>query len=296
MLDGQGTGIVAALGSAASWSLGTLLFNRVERLSAFALTLVKGVMSVALLAALAFAVERAGGLDALSFAYLAASGVLGIAIADTLFFAALQSIGPRALVLVSTLGQVFTVLLAVVLLGEPIGPRELGGVALVLAGVAAGVFPDPSAPRTQSARGILLGIASVLCMSVSAILTKQGVRSASTVDATLVRMAAGTAGMVVVGALTGQLGPWLAPVRHTAVLGQLFVAVCVITFGGFWLTVVAFKYSTVTVASSLIATEPLFILPLSALFLRERITTRAVTGAAVATAGVVVLCTSGGGP
>ncbi len=288
-------GVSAALGSAVSWSVGALLFKRLgEQLSSYAMTAIKGLMSVALLGAAALLVKDDGNLDGAACAYLAASGVLGITLADTLFFAALQSLGARPVVLLSTLGQVFTVMLAVVLLGERIGLQQWGGIALILAGVTVGMYPGPSAPHATSLRGVLLGVGSMVCMAASVILTKKGVASISTLHATLIRMIAGTAGIFLVGAATGRLRRWVAPIQGATLMRQFFLAVCVITFGGFWLTTVAFKFTSVAVASSLIATEPLFILPLSAVFLSERITLLSVAGAVLATMGVVTLCTSGG--
>lgn len=293
MIDSTAIGVCAALGSAASWSVGALLFNNMtERLSSFAMTLVKGAMSIALLSALSLFIPWSVEVDRGSYLLLATSGILGISLADTLFFAALRSLGARSIVLLSTVGQVFTVALAVALLGERIGVQEWIGIGLVLTGVTVGVLPGESAQRSPSLSGILLGLGSMLAMAISVILTKRGVASVSTVHATLIRMISGTAGILVLGLATGRVREWMAPVRGMALIKQLFVAVCVITFGGFWLTIVAFKFTSVAIASSLISTEPLFILPLSVIFLKERVTPRSVVGAVVATAGVATLLTA----
>ena len=134
---------------------------------------------------------------------------------------------------------------------------------------------------------------SVLSMSVSVILTKKGLDGVSTVYATLIRMLAGTLGMLLIGILTLRLKKWVTPFGNRSLVVRFVVAVCVITIGGFWLAVVAFKYTSVAVATSLISTEPVFILPLSVVFLKEKLTTRAVAGAVIAVAGVVALCTIG---
>jgi drug/metabolite transporter (DMT)-like permease len=66
--------------------------------------------------------------------------------------------------------------------------------------------------------------------------------------------------------------------------------VTVVTFGGFWLSLLALKYVEVSIASTLNATEPLFILPLSAIFLKEPITKKALWGTAIALLGILPLC------
>jgi drug/metabolite transporter (DMT)-like permease len=297
LIDPNAVGIAAALGSAASWSVGALLFGRLgESLSSFAMTLVKGALSVVLLGAMTLLMRGYSDIGTQAYSYLALSGLLGIAVSDTFFFSALKELGPRALVLLATLGQVVTVLLAVVFLGERLPVWGWVGIALIVSGIATGVFPEKTREGKSSLRGIVYGLLSVLSMSVSVILTKKGLDGVSTVYATLIRMLAGTLGMLLIGILTLRLKTWVSPFNDRSLMARFLVAVFVITIGGFWLAVVAFKYTSVAIASSLISTEPVFILPLSVVFLKEKLTTRAVAGAVIAVAGVIALCTIGAAP
>ncbi len=294
MIDGNALGAVAALGSAASWSVGALLFSRLgESLSSFAMTLVKGALSVLLLGVFTLLVGGFADIGSQAYWYLALSGLLGIAVSDTFFFSALKELGPRAVVLLATLGQVVTVVLAVVLLGERLPAAAWMGIALIIAGIAIGIFPGEAREGKSSLKGIAFGLISVLSMSVSVILTKMGLDGVSTLYATFIRMLAGTLGMLLLGILTLRLRRWVTPFRDPSLMGRFFVAVAVITLGGFWLAVVAFKYTSVAVANSLISTEPIFILPLSVVFLKEKLTAHAVAGAVIAVAGVVTLVLSG---
>lgn len=294
MIDGNTIGIAAALGSAASWSVGALLFSRLgESLSSFAMTLVKGGISVLLLGLLTLLLGGSSEIGAQAYFYLALSGLLGIALSDTFFFSALKELGPRAIVLLTTIGQVFTVVLAVILLGERLPLNGWIGIAFIVSGIAIGMLPGASGQGRSSSRGIVFGLISVMSMSVSVILTKKGLEGTSTVYATLIRMLAGTLGMLLMGIVTCRLKKWVTPFRDSRLIWKFFLSVCVITFGGFWLTIVAFKYTSVAVANSLISTEPIFIIPLSVIFLKEKLTSRAVAGAVIATTGVISLCTSG---
>jgi drug/metabolite transporter (DMT)-like permease len=79
-------GIAAALGSAASWAVGSILFKRLgERLSSPAMTLAKQILSVGLLA-IALVATGLPSASAHAWALLAVSGLLGIALGDTFFF------------------------------------------------------------------------------------------------------------------------------------------------------------------------------------------------------------------
>jgi drug/metabolite transporter (DMT)-like permease len=65
--------------------------------------------------------------------------------------------------------------------------------------------------------------------------------------------------------------------------------VAIVTFGGFWLALFSVKRLDVSVANTLLATEPLFTLPLSVFWLRERPVALAWSGAAVAFPGALLL-------
>ena len=62
------------------------------------------------------------------------------------------------------------------------------------------------------------------------------------------------------------------------------------TFGGFWLSLLALNHVPVATANTLNSLEPVFVLPLAAIFLKEKITLAQIVGTLAALAGVIVLC------
>jgi len=291
LIDPQVIGVTAALTSGASWALGSILFKKLgETLSPLAMTLAKGIISVVLLGiALFFCGFTSLATEPLLL--MAASGVLGIAIADSLFFDALQDLGPHALAVLMMLGMVVTPVMAVVFLGESPKPSTLSGIVLVVAGIGVVLYAKLTGnAQRSSVRGVILGSLSVLCMAVSMIIAKKGLESISAIQATFIRMLAGTAAMLFLGVTAGRLGKWMLPFREPKLLSFFVLAVCVVTFGGFWLSLVAIKHVDVSIAYTLNSTEPLFILPLAALLLKEKITLRAFLGTAVALVGIGLLC------
>lgn len=289
-------GIAAALGSAASWALGTILFKRIgENMSPLAMTMAKAALSVVLLG-VTLAIAGFTAMTPQNLGLLAVSGLVGIAVGDTLFFAALQHLAPQTLVVLMMVGQVLTALLAMVFLGERPTPAAWGGIACVLAGVGLVLRAGFSGEEQHTrARGIVLGLLSVACMSVSQIVAKPALESVSALQETWVRMVAGVAGLAVFGRCTGKLCAWCAEGRDARLAGRFLLAVCVVTFGGFWLSLMAIKHVDVAVASTLNSMEPVFVLPLAAIFLREKITPTQIAGTLVAVAGVVLLCLGGSG-
>lgn len=302
-MDTKALGIAAALGSAASWAVGSVLFTPLgQHLSPLAMTLCKGVLSLLLLAVALVLGANFTPIPGGALWLLALSGLLGIAIGDACFFEALQGLGPHTLAVLLSLGQVLTVLLAVVFLGERPEIRAWAGIGLVVAGVGAVVrarVAREARADTQAAadasvggralRGLLFGLLSVGAMSVSVVVIKEPLKQVSALEATFVRMLAGTLGMLLVGLLTGQIGRWVTPFHDRWLLLRFLAAVGVITFGGFWLSLVAIQFLPVAVANTLICTEPVFVLPLAALFLGEALTVAAIGGTLLAVAGMALV-------
>lgn len=290
-MDLRAIGIVAALGSAASWALGSILFKRLgESISPLAMTLAKGSISVVLLGlVLVFTGYQQIAWE--PFWLLIGSGLIGIALGDTFFFEALQDLSPHALILLLMLGQVFTAILAVLFLGETPTLTIWLGILAVVVGLGI-VLSSQFSPEKQASRmrGILFGLLAMVAMSASTIVAKMGLESVSAIQATFIRMLAGTTGMLFFGIATRRIGRWAIPFKDTQLMSLFLVSVCVVTFGGFWLSLVAIKYVDVSIANTLNSTEPLFVLPLAAIFLKEKIVFKAVLGTAIATAGVVCLC------
>jgi drug/metabolite transporter (DMT)-like permease len=292
-------GIYAALGSAASWALGSVLFKPFGKsLSSLAMVLAKEFLSVLLLLVpmLLLGWQQLGW-EPLGLLIL--SGLLGIALGDAFFFAALRHLSPLALVLLSTLGQALTVVLAMALRIDALTPTMICSLALVTGGVAIVLYEKISTNEgASSPRGIVYGTISVVCMSIATLVAKQAFVTASladdaalglTLQATFIRTLAGAMGVFGLGLAMGRLPAWVMPFQNRRLALVFFVAVLVVTYGGFWLSLVAVKNLKVSVANTLNATEPLFTAVLAAALLKERLNWKITLGTIMSVSGIVWL-------
>jgi drug/metabolite transporter (DMT)-like permease len=81
----------------------------------------------------------------------------------------------------------------------------------------------------------------------------------------------------------------LGRLREPELSKQVGLATAVGTAGGIYLMVYGLQHTYAAVAATLTSTSPLFVLPLARFVLKERISARAVAGAAAAVLGVGVL-------
>lgn len=287
-------GGLAALASGAAWAVGSILFRRIgDHAPPLGMNLGKGLVGLVYLG-VALLFTGVEPVSAQAGFYLALSGIVGIAIGDTLFFATLVRLEPRLTLLLSTVGQAVTVLMAFVFLGERPTGVAWGGMGLIVGGVTWVMWEQMGPEERTEVRqkrlfGIVLGLLATVSMSAGYLLSKMALTDISALQATFLRLLAGVAGLLVVGLATRQLKPWLGPFRSPALLRSILVAVAVVMFGAFYLSMVALKFTDASVASVLASTEPLFILPLAALVLGDKVSLRSMVGSGIAVVGVAMV-------
>lgn len=287
-------GGTAALISAAAWAYGSILFRKLgDNVPPLGINLIKGIIGSFYLGTVILFI----GIEPVNIralVMLGASGILGIAFGDTLFFKALMYIGPRLTILLGTLGPVFTVFLSVIFLKESPSLRSWIGIISTLAGVIWVLWGQ--APKEKKKEnwvtGLKYGLLSALCMSLCIIMIKKGVVSVSAMQATFIRISWSCLGLFLWTGATGQLKNTLSPFKDARLLRFAFASVFVVIFGGFWLFVVALKYIDASIAVVLNSTTPLFILPMTALLMKEKITPRVVIGALLAVCGIILIFTA----
>ncbi len=283
-----------ALGAGACWATASILFGKLGKsVSSLSMNFAKGLVGLACMGA-ALSIVGIRGTTGEAWIYLSLSGLVGITIGDTVFFDTLRRLGPRRTLLMTTLIPALVAILSFVFLDERLSGRAWLGAAITVAGVSWTMWerlPHEEADTGSWRAGIGFGLVTVLTCAVAAILSKVGVAGTKPLEATGIRLLAGTGGLFLLGLFRGQLGAWLRPYRAPRMAGALFAAAFVGTFVGIWFSMASFWYTSATVATILSATDPIFVLPLAALFMGEKLRARPVLGAFVAVAGVVLLLT-----
>jgi len=294
-------GEVSGIAAAMCWAVGSHLFGRIGRdVPPGALNLGKCATAVVLFGATSLVL---GGrfvttMPASSMAWLWASGVIGITLGDSAYFGAMAIVGVRRALLLLSLAPVFAAIGGALFLGESLAGRDVAAIAVVLAGVIVVVNEQDAAvgdglalaPRV-SALGVLFGLGSALGQATGSLISRRVMATGvSPLDTALIRVLAGLGGMIVITGVLGRLGAWGRVLARPRLLGSIAGAAFVGTYCGMWLSQIAINQASSTaVASTLLATSPIFALPLGRWLNAERITARALGGTVLAVGGLVAL-------
>ena len=291
-------GELAALGTAFCWAGGTLLFTIAGRsIGSYNVNKLRILIAAAFLAVILLV--RYGslfptGLDNHALIYLAASGIIGLAIGDTFFFRCLVILGPRLGALMMALAPVMTAVSAYIMIGERLSLMAIAGIFVTLAGViwVATDKKDNKIDTREGSKviGILMGIGGAAGQAIGLVLAKEGMgESFDPMSATLIRMILAAVAIWIVALFRGELISTVKAPQSKKAVGALLGASFLGPTLGVWLSLLAVKHTAAGIAATIMSTFPIVVIPLAMVFYKEQPTYRSVIGAVVAVAGVAML-------
>lgn len=292
----MGAGELAALAAALTWAIGSLLFGRIGRtVPPGAMNLGKLVAAGAMLALTHLVISRhpflPPGVAGSALVLLALSGVAGLTIGDTAYFGAIVALGvPRAILLLSS-APVFAALIGWLWLGERVALRAVLGIGLTLSGIVLVVARRAVGGPPLTARGLALGMVAALGQASGSVLSRKAMQGGfDPLAAAVGRIAVGAIGLWAVAWATGHARGWHGALAKDRAWLWVSLTAMIGSYGGIWLSQLALAHASSTgVASTLLATSPVFALPLAHFFGGERMTGRSAIGVLLAMAGIALL-------
>jgi drug/metabolite transporter (DMT)-like permease len=292
-------GELCALGAALSWATSLILFKRSEAISPLGMNLFKNTVAMVLLTATLLVLGE--GIDTArsgaDWGWLVLSGLLGIALADTLIFMALRRLGAGLLAIVDCAYAPVMVGLAVLILGEPLTLAFAGGGVLVVGGVLLAVSErSPAqaaeeAPPTEGSKaaGAVIGVLGIVFMGLGVMAVKPLLERGHLVEVTLMRLIAGIAGQLLWIAAIPSQRTALRAFKERSVWKTLLPGSILGTYVAMLLWLGGFKWTSASIASVLNQTASVFTLLFAWLFLSEPLTPRRLVGCLAALAGAAAV-------
>lgn len=287
-------GDAMAIGCAVAWALAVFAFRRVRGIDAAALNQFKTTIAAVLLLAtmlamgIGFDVER----NALDWVMLALSGVLGLAVADTLFLAGLARVDASMAAVADCAYAPTVLLLSATFLGEPMRPGLLVGAPLVVLGLLViGWEPRTTpivTPRPIDRRGLALCVAGVVTTAIAVVLAQPALQRSDLIEATTIRLVAGAVALFVAQALLGRAPIALSLFRPQPAWRPAIVGTLLGTYVAMILWLGGMKYGSASRAALLNQSGAIFVLLFSR-FAGEPVPLRRWIGAGIALTGVAVV-------
>lgn len=292
-------GELSAALSALLWgSAGIVIARITPPMSAGAINYGKNLFATACFVALLWIVSGSPlpqNLDTETLWIFIASGFLGLALCDTFLMRSLLDIGPQRM---STVFLCVPALAALIAVLPPFSERTdwtvWVGIAVCLGGILIAVrrHPDHDVDPIRFRRGVRNAMLAALFQTAAILLARYGLYEvdAPLLDSAVIRMAAGTVGLVLIGGVTGRLGSWHRQLAVPKSAAMLFGASFFGTFIGILSNQAGLLWAVhAGVATTLNSLMPIYLMPLSMIYLGQRFGKRAVLATLVAVAGIALM-------
>ena len=241
--------------------------------------------------------------SALEYAYLGASGILGLVIGDYFGFHSMAILGARKSSIFNTLAPGAAFVFGYLLLSENIGLAGIAGIVISIGGMIWFLWGSGNAEDKvigiheygSIRKGIIYGILSGLCQGFHIAISKKGLLSSvppiSPVHATWIRVFAATVAYFSFTILRGKLKSDVIMVikKKKHVIPKATYS----TIFGLVLSILLVMWSVglceVSAAQTILSLVPIVVVPMAYVLYKERITYQTMIAATVSVTGVFVL-------
>ena len=289
-------GAICALTSALCWAgSSTILKSLTTRIDTLSLNTLRLSVASLLLLAVILLSGRATELvntPLIPLVYLIISGVIGPAIGDTIFIKSLSYLNvSQAFPIALCSNPVFTMLLAVLLLGESFTWVTGLGAFFVLLGVylLTSTRMTNSTPRRIRWKGIILALIAGAMWATAAVTLKLGALDIDPLVAAAIKLPSATIVLLPFTLSQRKRGAWQLRKYGSRNLALAFTTGLIDLGVGMVLFIIAIQLIGAGKAVVLSSVSPLFLLPFSVFVLKEKLTRLALIGIFAGIAGIYLV-------
>lgn len=293
----QNIGELAALATAFSWTLVGIFFgkasSRIGSLSVNFIKLVFGFAFLTVTALITRGVPFPTDASLHNWTWLTISGIIGFFIGDFFMLKAYIEVGVRISLLMMATSPPMAALLGYFLLGEKLSLSGVIGMMVTIMGIVIVVMSRDRGGQgvrmKYSPRGLFYAFMGALGQATGLIFSKVGLLDYNTFAATQIRIIAGFISFVVFVTIMGRWGELKLAIKDKEAIKYTLYGSFFGPFLGVSMSLVALRYTTAGIASTITSITPITIIPFSIFLFKEKVKPSEIFGAFVSVAGVAIL-------
>ena len=289
-------GEIAALATAFCWSITSYAFtNASRRIGALQVNIDRMVIASIMLISIVGIFGISLSLTFNQISNLVISGILGLVLGDSFLFKSFQLIGARLGIIIMAAVPVLSAVLAFFFLNEIISLLGMFGMLLTIAGILIVVLErkNPEQDKISVSKiGIFYGFLGALGQASGLIFAKFAFQGGELngFSASFIRLFSAS---IIILPLASTFRKYKNPFgiypndsysTKVILIGTIFGPVLGITG-----SLIAIEYAKVGIASTLMATMPIIMLPISRFYFKEKLDWKSIIGAFVAVIGTAII-------
>ena len=232
--------------------------------------------------------------------WMSVSGLIGFVFGDYFLFKSYELISARISMLIMSLSAPIAAFIGFTLLGETMNLISILAMFITIFGIMivitekkklddekAGV-KSKKIQFSFSPKGMLFAFFGSIGQALGLVLSKYGMQDYNVFAATQIRIITGCIGFIILISLIKRWPKVKQAVTDNVSIKFILIGSIFGPFLGVYTSLLAVKYTTVGIASTIMAIIPVLIIPPAILLYKEKVTVKEVIGAFIALGGIVL--------
>ncbi|HPN37756.1 MAG TPA: DMT family transporter [Melioribacteraceae bacterium] len=288
-------GEIAALITAVLWSGSAIAFSEASKqIGSSLVNITRMVIGLFFLAITILLLDINTNISLNQYYYLIISGIIGIAFGDAFLFKALEMIGARISMLLMAVSPIIAAVLAFLFLGENISFWGVIGIIITFTGILLVLLQKSEATNRDknSVVGIVFALLAALGQGGGLIFAKLAFNNGEINGffATFIRLAAAFIVFYPILRFSNRLNNPIEKLKKNK-KGFVFssIGAFIGPYLGITMSLIAVKHAYVGIASTLMSTVPVIMLPIVYFYYKEKLSLSSILGAFITVLGISVL-------
>lgn len=288
-------GEIAALVTAILWSGSAIAFSEASKLIGSSLVnITRMVLGLVFLALTILFLNIDTNISLEQYYFLMISGVIGIASGDAFLFKALELIGARISMLLMAVAPIIAALLAYIFLDENISAWGILGIVITFTGILLVLLQKSEVENRSknSITGIIFALLAALGQGGGLIFAKLAFNKGEINGffATFIRLAAAFIVFYPILRFSNRLNNPIKKLKSNK-KGLIFssIGAFIGPYLGITMSLIAVKNAYVGIASTLMSTVPVIMLPIVYFYYKEKLSLNSILGAIITVLGISIL-------
>ncbi len=228
--------------------------------------------------------------------WLGLSGIIGLTLGDAALFQALITLGPRLTMLIFAISPVIGIGLGWMFLDESLGLMQIIGIIVTLGGIIWVISNqendgDKKVNNKTFLWGIVFAVLGAAGQAIGLFTAKKGlIDGFPALSGQIIRMLAGTISIWIWTILIRKGKETIKIIRdNPKALKLIIIATLVGPMLGVWFSLVSVQNSELGISSTLQALPPIFLIPISIYFFKEKVNFQSILGTVISLVGVAII-------
>jgi len=283
-------GELLSLYCAISWAITAIVFTEAsKKIGVTALNFIRLIFAFVLLG-LSLTIYKGYFLPPFDFKHdwiwLSLSGLVGFIIGDLFLFKSYIYLGFNQARLLMTAVPIFSSIMGLFILNESLNIKQVSGIVITVLGLIFALYNKNTFKNLNI--GILFALLGALGQASGLVLSKYGLKNLDAFSGVQIRIFASILGFIIILSIQNKWTKIFSSFKNKKAVTYVFIGTFFGVYLGVSLGLLAITLTSIGVASTIMATVPIILIPISVFIYKQKLAFKEILGTIVSFIGISV--------